>query len=77
MFTNKDLKNMIVPLFFEQLLVMFVGIADTFVISACDESAVSGVSLVNQFNTIFIYLFTALASGGAVVISQFMGSLSS
>ena len=77
MFTNKDLKNMIVPLFFEQLLVMFVGIADTFVISACGESAVSGVSLVNQFNTIFIYLFTALASGGAVVISQFMGSLSS
>lgn len=64
---------MIVPLFLEQLLVMFVGLADTLVVSYAGESAVSGVSLVNQFNTIFIYLFTALASGGAVVISQYIG----
>lgn len=71
-FTNKDLKNMIIPLFFEQLLVMLVGIVDTFIVSFVGESAVSGVSLVNSFNTIFIYLFTALASGGAVVISNIL-----
>ena len=65
---------MIVPLFFEQLLVMLVGIVDTFIISYVGEAAVSGVSLVNSFNTIFIYLFTALASGGAVVISQYIGN---
>ena len=64
---------MILPLFFEQLLVMLVGLADTLVVSYAGEAAVSGVSLVNQFNTIFIYLFTALASGGAVVISQYIG----
>lgn len=63
---------MIVPLFLEQLLVMLVGLADTLVVSYAGEAAVSGVSLVNQFNTIFIYLFTALASGGAVVISQYI-----
>lgn len=73
MFTNKDLRNMIIPLFFEQLLIMLVGIADIFVVSYAGESAVSGVSLVNMFDTIFIYLFTALASGGAVVISQYIG----
>lgn len=73
LFSNKDLKNMIVPLFLEQLLVMLVGMADTLVVSYAGEAAVSGVSLVNQFNTIFIYLFTALASGGAVVISQYIG----
>nr|WP_130434151.1 MATE family efflux transporter [Cuneatibacter caecimuris] len=64
---------MIIPLLLEQLLVMLVGLADTLVVSYAGEAAVSGVSLVNQFNTIFIYLFTALASGGAVVVSQYIG----
>ncbi len=73
MFSDRDLKNVIVPLFLEQLLVMLVGLADTLVVSFVSEAAVSGVSLVNSFNTIFIYLFTALASGGAVVISQYIG----
>ena len=71
MFSNKELRSMIVTLFFEQLLIMLVGIVDTFVVSSCGEAA-SGVSLVNQFNTIFIYLFTALASGGAIVVSQYI-----
>ena len=56
MFSNKELRSMIITLFFEQLLVMLVGIVDTFVVSSCGEAAVSGVSLVNQFNTNFIYL---------------------
>lgn len=73
LFTNKSLRMMIIPLFLEQLLVMLVGLADTLIVSHVGEAAVSGVSLVNQFNTIFIYLFTALASGGAVVISQYIG----
>lgn len=72
-FDNKALRKMIVPLFLEQLLLLLVGIADTLVISYAGESAVSGVSLVNQFNTVFIFLFTALASGGAVVVSQYIG----
>ena len=62
MFTNQDLKKLIIPLFLEQLLVALVGIADVFVIGFVGEAAVSGVSLVNAFNMIFINLFTALAS---------------
>lgn len=73
MFSNRDLRRLIVPLFLEQLLVILVGLADTFVISFAGEVAVSGVSLVNAFNTIFIFLFTALASGGAVIVSQYIG----
>ena len=74
LFSNRDLKNMIVPLFLEQLLVLLVGIVDTFMISEAGEAAVSGVSLVNAFSAIFLYLFTALASGGAVIVSQYIGS---
>lgn len=74
MFTNRDLRNLIVPLFIEQFLLMFVGIADTFVVSFSSEADVSGVSLVTSFNTVLIFLFTALSSGGAVIISQYIGS---
>lgn len=73
-FSDTSLIQMIVPLFFEQLLTMMVGIADTFMISYAGDAAVSGVSLVNMFVTVFIYLFTALAAGGAVVVSQYIGS---
>lgn len=73
MFTNKDLRNLIIPLFVEQFLLMLVGIADTFVVSFSGEADVSGVSLVTSFNTVLIFLFTALSSGGAVIISQYIG----
>ena len=73
-FSNKELKELIVPLFMEQLLAVLVGVADTFMVSYAGEAAVSGVSLVNMFNTIFIYLFSALAAGGAIVVSQYIGS---
>ena len=73
-FSDADLLQIIIPLFFEQLLTMMVGIADTFMISYAGDAAVSGVSLVNMFVTVFIYLFTALAAGGAVVVSQYIGN---
>ena len=73
-FSNHALKLLILPLFFEQLLEVLVGVSDTFMVSYAGEAAVSGVSLVNMFNTVFIFLFSALAAGGAVVVSQYIGS---
>lgn len=57
-FSDTDLMRMIVPLFFEQLLTMMVGIADTFMISYAGDAAVSGVSLVNMFVTLMTILFS-------------------
>lgn len=73
-FSNHALKLLILPLFLEQLLEVLVGVSDTFMVSYAGEAAVSGVSLVNMFNTVFIFLFSALAAGGAVVVSQYIGS---
>ncbi len=58
-FTNKNLKNLIIPLIIEQLLVLLVGIADTLMVSYAGEAAVSGVSLVNQLNNVF-FIFLML-----------------
>lgn len=73
LFTNSDLRKLIIPLIFEQLLVMLVGVAATVMVSHAGEAAVSGVSLVDMVNGLFIYIFSALATGGAVVVSQYIG----
>jgi putative MATE family efflux protein len=57
----------------EQALVLLVGIADTLIVSYAGESAISGVSLINQINNVFIVVFMSLASGGAVIVSQYIG----
>lgn len=73
MFTVKELRKMIVPLLIEQFLAVSIGMIDSMMVSYAGEAAVSGVSLVDTFNLLLIYLFTALAGGGAVVISQLIG----
>ena len=73
MFTGAALKAMIVPLVIEQLLQLVVGIADTMMVSYAGEATVSGVSLDTMIYTIFIFLFTAVATGGAVIVSQYLG----
>ncbi|MDE6659947.1 MAG: MATE family efflux transporter [Eubacterium sp.] len=74
MFSNKDLKKLIVPLVIEQLLVMLVGMIDTMMVSHAGESAVSGVALVDMIDYLIITILSALATGGAVVVSQYIGS---
>lgn len=73
-YSNHDLKVMIVPLLIEQMLQMLVGMADTMMVSYAGEATVSGVSLDNTIYTVFIYLVTALASGGSIVASQYVGA---
>lgn len=73
MFSRRDLISLAVPLMLEQLLAVTVGMADTVMVTVAGEAAVSGISLVDSINFLLIQLFAAMATGGAVVCSQYMG----
>lgn len=73
LYSNADLRKLIIPLVFEQLLSLFVGMADTIMISAVGEAAVSGVSLVDTVNVLIINVFVAFGTGGAVVAGHYIG----
>lgn len=74
LFSKQDLRKLIIPLILEQALAITVGMADTMMISSVGEAAVSGVSLVDMFNNLIISILAALATGGAVVTSQYIGA---
>ena len=73
-FSRRDIFRIILPLVAEQFLAMFVGMADSVMISSVGEAAVSAVSLVDSVSILLIQLFTALATGGAVVAGQYLGA---
>jgi len=74
LFSNSDLKKLIIPLVFESFLVISMGMIDTVMITEVGEAAVSGVSLVDMLCVLLINIFSALATGGAVITAQFIGS---
>ena len=72
-FTNKQLRQLIIPLIIEQLLAVTVGMADSIMTASVGEAAVSAVSLVDTIMVLMINVFAALATGGAVVAGQYIG----
>lgn len=72
-FTRKGILRLILPLIVEQLLAVTIGMADSVMVASSGEAAVSSVSLVDSINVLLIQIFAALATGGAIVSSQYLG----
>ncbi|MCI2057822.1 MAG: MATE family efflux transporter [Oscillibacter sp.] len=72
-FSNRQLRDLIVPLIIEQFLAITVGLADSMMVSQVGEAAVSAVSLVDAVNVLLVSAFAALATGGAVIAGQYLG----
>lgn len=73
MFSNQALKKLIIPLFLDQVLLTTVSITATMLLSYAGEAAFSGVSLVDMINILMVNILAALAVGGAVIVSQYVG----
>ena len=73
LFSNQDLRRLILPLVVDQFLQSFVGLADSVMVASVGEAAVSGVSLIDTVMVLVINIFSALATGGAVIAGQFIG----
>lgn len=73
LFSNQDLKKLILPLIAEHFLTIFVGLADSIMVASVGEAAVSAVSLIDTVMVLIINTFAALATGGAIVAGQALG----
>ena len=72
-FTNRQLVSLMGPLMLEQLLAITVGLADSLMVSTVGDAAISAVSLVDAISNLMIYVFSAMAAGGAAVAGQYIG----
>lgn len=72
-FVRKDVFNLTIPIFTEQLFVMSMGMINTIMAGNIGKEAVSAIGMVDSINNIFIAFFSALAIGGTVVVAQFIG----
>ncbi|MFE3575355.1 MATE family efflux transporter [Lysinibacillus sp. NPDC059133] len=62
------------PIFLEVFLFMLMGLADTFMLSALSDNAVSGVGAANQYIHIAILILEVVGNGASIVVSQYLGS---
>ena len=72
-FSKKQTWALIVPLMIEQLLNSLMGTADTVMVTTAGAAAISAVSLVDSINVLVVNVFSAMATGGAIVASQYLG----
>ena len=74
MYTKEQLRRLLIPLMFEQVLTALMGSVDTIMVTNIGSAAISAVSLVDSLNILIINIFAAMATGGAIICAQYLGS---
>lgn len=73
LFDRKAVTRLVLPIMAEQVLAALIGMADTLMVSSRGEAVLSGVVLVDSISLLVIAVFTALSTGGTIVVSQYIG----
>ena len=73
MYDTRALLALAIPVIIEQLLSSLMGTVDTMMVSNVSEEALSAVSLVDSINVLVFQVFAALATGGTIICSQYIG----
>ena len=71
---NLRLLNLAWPIFIQQLLSMFLGYADTIMMSHYSDIAVGALGNANQITGFLILAFSVITSATGVVVSQYLGA---
>ena len=74
LFSNRALLNLGVPLALNSLMAIFMGMADSVMVSSAGATAVSAVSIVDAVNNVFVTVSDSIPTGGSVVTSQYIGA---
>ena len=73
MFSNRKLLLLLIPIIAEQFLNSLMGMADSMMVSNVGAAALSGVSLVDSINNLVVQAFNAMATGGVIICSTYIG----
>lgn len=73
LFSNRDLRGLLIPLVIEQVLTALMGTVDTMMVTRVSSAAISGVSLVDSINKLVLFLLTAIGTGGSIICAQYLG----
>ena len=71
----REITPLAIPIFFENMCVLLMGVLSTFLVSWLGKEAMAGVGLADSFNMVIIAFFAAIDLGTTVVVAFSLGKL--
>lgn len=72
-FSFSDITSLFFPILFDQSFLAFIGVFNSSLVSSSGPAAVSAVNMVDSLNFFLMNFFVAIATGGTVVVAQYVG----